>query len=200
MATWVLSGYGNFLQLLDCKIYLQCSMNSIWNEARRPPVEETASFLQSLLNSHGSNFLEILFGPMAKNNMKKLGGVQNVAIVLSGVNTQYNSRFIREHSGPFRILYDWWLLWGSEAVLQWSPQPQVDISQCGAGWPRDPLSHRGEGGAPMIWTINVINYFVGFGARRHEILYRQTDKDGFPRQCLNNINFIHYQLPQNVFT
>ena len=52
--------------------------------ARRPPVEETASFLQSLLNSHGSDFLEILFGPRAKNNMKKLGGVQNVAIVLSG--------------------------------------------------------------------------------------------------------------------
>ena len=52
--------------------------------ARRPPVEETASFLQSLLNSHGTNFLEILFGPRARNNMKKLGGVQNVAIVLSG--------------------------------------------------------------------------------------------------------------------
>jgi len=51
--------------------------------ARRPPVEETASFLQSLLSSHGSNFLEILFGPRARNNMKKLGGVQNVAIVLS---------------------------------------------------------------------------------------------------------------------
>ena len=60
------------------------------NKARRPPVEETASFLQSLLNSHGSNFLEILFGPMAKNNMKKLGGVQNVAIVLSGGDI-YNS-------------------------------------------------------------------------------------------------------------
>jgi len=51
--------------------------------ARRPPVEETASFLQSLLNSHGTNFLEILFGPRARNNMKKLGGIQNVAIVLS---------------------------------------------------------------------------------------------------------------------
>ena len=65
-------------------------MNLMCNKARRPPVEETASFLQSLLNSHGSNFLEILFGPMAKNNMKKLGGVQNVAIVLSGGDI-YNS-------------------------------------------------------------------------------------------------------------
>jgi len=35
------------------------------------------------ISSHGSNFLEILFGPRARNNMKKLGGVQNVAIVLS---------------------------------------------------------------------------------------------------------------------
>merc|ERR1711994_44655 len=57
--------------------------NRIYFSARRPPVEETASFLQSLLNSHGSNFLEILFGPRAKNNMKRLGGIQNVAIVLS---------------------------------------------------------------------------------------------------------------------
>ena len=135
-------------------------MNLMCNKARRPPVEETASFLQSLLNSHGSNFLEILFGPMAKNNMKKLGGVQNVAIVLSGGDISVQFRFIRDLSGPFRILYDWWFLWGPEAVLQWPPQPQVDISQCGAGRPRDPLSHRGEGGAPMISTIHIIYIII----------------------------------------
>ena len=53
-------------------------------KARRPPVEETASFLQTLLNSHGSNFFEVFFGPKARNNLKYLGGIQNVAIVLSG--------------------------------------------------------------------------------------------------------------------
>jgi len=52
--------------------------------ARRPPVEETTSFLQSLLDGHGSNFLEVFFGPKARNNLKYLGGIQNVAIVLSG--------------------------------------------------------------------------------------------------------------------
>jgi len=55
--------------------------------ARRPPVEETSSFLQSLLDSHGSNFLEVFFGPKAKNNLKNLGGIQNVAIVLSESHT-----------------------------------------------------------------------------------------------------------------
>ena len=35
--------------------------------ARRPPVEETSSFLKSLLASHGPNYLEKLFGPKARN-------------------------------------------------------------------------------------------------------------------------------------
>ena len=52
--------------------------------ARRPPVEETSSFLMSLLASHGPNYLEKLFGPKARNNMQNLGGVENVAIALSG--------------------------------------------------------------------------------------------------------------------
>ena len=52
--------------------------------ARRPPVEETSSFLKSLLASHGPNYLEKLFGPKARNNMQPLGGVDNVAIALSG--------------------------------------------------------------------------------------------------------------------
>merc|ERR1712226_279415 len=51
--------------------------------ARRPPVEETSSFLKSLLASHGPNYLEKLFGPQARNNMQQLGGVENVAIALS---------------------------------------------------------------------------------------------------------------------
>jgi len=55
--------------------------------ARRPPVEETASFLESLLQAHGSNYLESLFGPKARNNLELMGGVQAVAIQLSESQT-----------------------------------------------------------------------------------------------------------------
>nr|CAG4641225.1 EOG090X0E3B [Eulimnadia texana] len=55
--------------------------------AKRPPVEETASFLQSLLNSHGSNFLEKFFGAKARNALSPLGGVERVAIALSESQT-----------------------------------------------------------------------------------------------------------------
>lgn len=52
--------------------------------AKRPPVEETASFLQSLLASHGPNYLEKLFGSKARDALEPLGGVEKVAIALSG--------------------------------------------------------------------------------------------------------------------
>ncbi|KAF2360684.1 Low-density lipoprotein (LDL) receptor class A repeat [Trinorchestia longiramus] len=55
--------------------------------AKRPPVEETASFLNSLLASHGPNYLEKLFGTKARNALKKMGGVRNVAIALSQSQT-----------------------------------------------------------------------------------------------------------------
>jgi len=55
--------------------------------ARRPPVEETSSFLKSLLASHGPDYLEKLFGPKARNNMQALGGVEAVAIALSESQT-----------------------------------------------------------------------------------------------------------------
>lgn len=55
--------------------------------ARRPPVEETTSFLNSLLASHGPNYLEALFGRKARNRLAKLGGVDNVAIALSESKT-----------------------------------------------------------------------------------------------------------------
>jgi len=47
-------------------------------------VEETSSFLQSLLASHGPNYLEKLFGPKARDALAPLGGVDKVAIALSG--------------------------------------------------------------------------------------------------------------------
>lgn len=55
--------------------------------AKRPPVEETASFLQSLLASHGPNYLEKLFGSKARDALAPLGGVEKVAISLSESQT-----------------------------------------------------------------------------------------------------------------
>jgi len=55
--------------------------------ARRPPVEETSSFLKSLLASHGPDYLEKLFGAKARNNLEGLGGVDYVAIALSESQT-----------------------------------------------------------------------------------------------------------------
>lgn len=55
--------------------------------AKRPPVEETASFLQSLIASHGPNYLEKLFGSKARDALSPLGGVEKVAIALSESQT-----------------------------------------------------------------------------------------------------------------
>ena len=65
-------------------LFLWILFLSLFFPARRPPVEETVSFLQSLLASHGPNYLEKLFGPKARDALMPLGGVQNVAIALSG--------------------------------------------------------------------------------------------------------------------
>lgn len=56
--------------------------------AKRPPVEETANFLQALLQNHGPNYLEKLFGTKARNALDPLGGVQKVAVALSGTSTK----------------------------------------------------------------------------------------------------------------
>lgn len=56
-------------------------------KAKRPPIEETASFLQSLLASHGPNYLEKLFGSKARDALAPLGGVEKVAIALSESQT-----------------------------------------------------------------------------------------------------------------
>ena len=47
-------------------------------------MEETTSFLNSLLASHGPNYLEKLFGSKARHRLRDLGGVNTVAIALSG--------------------------------------------------------------------------------------------------------------------
>ena len=52
--------------------------------ARRPPVEETASFLNNLLSTHGFNYLERLFGRKARHSLRMMGGMDQVSTVLSG--------------------------------------------------------------------------------------------------------------------
>lgn len=53
-------------------------------KAKRPPVEETANFLHTLIMNHGPNYLEKLFGSKARDALAPLGGMQKVAIALSG--------------------------------------------------------------------------------------------------------------------
>ncbi|GAB6024970.1 hypothetical protein CHUAL_010065 [Chamberlinius hualienensis] len=55
--------------------------------AKRPPVEETANFLKSLLANHGPNYLEKLFGTKARDALAPLGGIQKVAVTLSESQT-----------------------------------------------------------------------------------------------------------------
>ncbi|GFQ65356.1 IDLSRF-like peptide [Trichonephila clavata] len=55
--------------------------------AKRPPVEETANFLQALLANHGPNYLEKLFGNKARDALAPLGGVNKVAVALSESET-----------------------------------------------------------------------------------------------------------------
>jgi hypothetical protein len=52
--------------------------------AKRPPVDETANYLQTLLATHGPNYLEKLFGSKARDALFPLGGVEKVAMALSG--------------------------------------------------------------------------------------------------------------------
>jgi hypothetical protein len=52
--------------------------------AIRPPVEETASFLNNMLSTHGVNYLEGLFGRRARHSLRMMGGVDQVSIALSG--------------------------------------------------------------------------------------------------------------------
>lgn len=55
-------------------------------------MEETSNFLQALLASHGPNYLEKLFGTKARDALAPLGGVEKVAISLSGKHILLNSK------------------------------------------------------------------------------------------------------------
>lgn len=73
----------NFVSVLECDSFLLIKFSCFYL-AKRPPVEETSNFLQSLIASHGPNYLEKLFGLKARDALAPLGGVEKVAIALSG--------------------------------------------------------------------------------------------------------------------
>ncbi|CAJ0938833.1 unnamed protein product, partial [Mesorhabditis belari] len=56
---------------------------SMCTAATRPPVEETALFLKTLMHAHGKDFLVKVFGEKARNELAGMGGVDKVAVSLS---------------------------------------------------------------------------------------------------------------------
>lgn len=74
--------------IYDNILYLKTTF-ILFSVAKRPPVEETANFLHTLIMNHGPNYLEKLFGSKARNALAPLGGMQKVAIALSGKFAQY---------------------------------------------------------------------------------------------------------------
>jgi len=68
-------------------------------------VEETTSFLSSLLASHGPNYLEKIFGSKARQRLRDMGGVNKVAIALSG--TKIKSLFLCPAFRYLLILANW---------------------------------------------------------------------------------------------
>ena len=53
--------------------------------ARRPPVEDIKGFLKYILATHGPNFIKKLFGPKTRKQIVKIGGVGNIANIISGI-------------------------------------------------------------------------------------------------------------------
>ncbi|CAK9302078.1 unnamed protein product [Gordionus sp. m RMFG-2023] len=52
--------------------------------AKRPPVNDIASFLKKMVLENGNDFLIKLFGPKAIETLEPLGGVEQLAVALSG--------------------------------------------------------------------------------------------------------------------
>ena len=48
-------------------------------------MEEIKVFLKYILATHGPNFIKKLFGPKARKNILKIGGVGNIANIISGI-------------------------------------------------------------------------------------------------------------------
>jgi hypothetical protein len=82
-------------------------------------VEETASFLQSLLASHGPNYLEKLFGSKARDALTPLGGVEKVAIALSESQTieGEENTFSVPNKSRYLSLHELWLDFGAALHL-----------------------------------------------------------------------------------
>ena len=88
--------YAQQVKVMGVFLYSKYTFGHI--PARRPPVEETTSFLNSLLASHGPNYLEKLFGSKARHRLRELGGVNQVAIALSGKKKQ-NIKSLLKNTG-----------------------------------------------------------------------------------------------------
>lgn len=124
--------------------------------AKRPPVEETASFLQSLIASHGPNYLEKLFGSKARDALAPLGGIEKVAIALS------ESQTIEDFGAALHLMR--WVIHSVQNHLILITQFQVglgafeiSVSGCGKRW----SGH-----------VEVVRY-KGFGIGRREIFPRK---------------------------
>ena len=127
--------------------------------ARRPPVEETSSFLKSLLASHGPNYLEKLFGPKARNNMQQLGGVDTVAIALSGEALDRQTQCWNFPS-LYRICnYRWF--WSQDVSPQdWCGAPQVGLHGCGEWryWHVEEPGYQGKQHVLRLASIKALNF------------------------------------------
>ncbi|GMT10151.1 hypothetical protein PFISCL1PPCAC_1448, partial [Pristionchus fissidentatus] len=62
--------------------------------ATRPPVEETAAFLNAVITAHSPDFFVKVFGPKARNRFEEMGGVDRVAVAISQSPT--NDVFAKE--------------------------------------------------------------------------------------------------------
>lgn len=66
------------------KIITENNFHFMYISAYPLSVDETTSLLNSLMASHGANYLEKVFGRKARNRLAQLGGVNKVAIAVSG--------------------------------------------------------------------------------------------------------------------
>ena len=114
----------NFLPSLPLSLHLvYLTFNrALITPAKRPPVEETAAFLRTLLENHGANYLEKLFGSNARNALLPLGGPEKVAIALSGNKSSSSSCsscyfFISPHACAWIFNFNFI---ATERVSQWN--------------------------------------------------------------------------------
>lgn len=117
--------------------------------AKRPPVEETANFLQSLLANHGPNYLEKLFGKKARDALAPLGGSHKVAVALSGL-------IATQHCLCRSIINFFWYTFATCLYRKWNNRRFWQSTTSDAQWSRTPAKHSDCGGIrwPGLIKIN----------------------------------------------